>query len=171
MNTASRQLVVLLAVFVTCIAGIAYAGDPGKDKRPEVLPREPFHFTARADFVDGLLGTDVAFDVPSDKRLIIENVSATLETPIEQEITATQVRTVVNCVIAWHSVFVPKRATLEDKLNVYSGGQQVRVYADPGTTVHVLVNKNAGSCPFPCGTTLVFISGYLLPVNSPSLAP
>jgi hypothetical protein len=171
MNTASRQLIVLLAVFVTCIAGIAYADDLGKGKRPEVFPREPFQFTARADFLDGSLGTDVPFDVPSDKRLVIENVSATLETPINQEITATQVRTILKGVIAWHSVFVPKTATFEDKINIYSGGQQVRVYADPGTTVHILVNKNASSCPFPCGTTLVFISGYLLPVESPSLAP
>lgn len=136
-----------------------------------VFKREPFQFTARVDWQDGKLQTDVAFDVPKGKRLVIENISATLETPMGQEITATQVRTVVNNVIAWHSVFVPKTATFENKLNVYSGGQQVRIYADPETTVNVLVSKNSSQCTFPCGTTLVCISGYLLPVKSPSLAP
>lgn len=139
--------------------------------RINVFKREPFQFTARADWQDGKLQTDVAFDVPRDKRLIIENISATLECPIGQEITSTQVRTIVNNVVAWHSVFVPKTATFENKLNVYSGGQRVRIYADPETTVNILVSRNNSQCTFPCGTTLVFISGYLLPAESPSLAP
>lgn len=139
--------------------------------RINVLKREPFQFTARAEWQDGKLQTDVAFDVPGGKRLVIENISATLETQIGQEITSTQVKTVVNNVVAWHSVFIPKTATFENKFNVYSGGQRVRIYADPETTVNVLVSRNNSQCAFPCGTTLVFISGYLLPVESPSLAP
>jgi len=138
--------------------------------RFNVFKREPFQFTARADWQDGRLGTDVAFEVPKDKRLVIENISATLETPIGQEITATQVRTIVNNVVAWHSVVVPITTTFENKLNVYSGGQRVRVYADPGTTVNVLVRKNSSQCQYPCGTTQVFISGYLLPAKSPRLS-
>ena len=137
----------------------------------KVFTREPFQFTARADWQDGKLQTDVEFEVPNDKRLVIENISATHESPIGQEITSTQVRTIVNNVVAWHSVYVPKTATFENKLNVYSGGQRVRVYADPGTKVNVLVHKNISQCPAHCGTTSVFISGYLLPAQSPSLAP
>lgn len=139
--------------------------------RINIFKREPFQFTARADWEDGKLQTDVAFDVPKGKRLVIENISATLETPIGQEITSTQVRTVVNNVVAWHSVYIPKTATFENKLNVYSGGQRVRIYADPETTVNILVSKNNSQCTFPCGTTLVCISGYLLLAESPSLAP
>lgn len=139
--------------------------------RINVFKREPFQFTARADWQDGKLQTDVAFDVPRDKRLVIENISATLECLIGQEITSTQVRTIVNNVVAWHTIFVPKTAAFENKLNVYSGGQRVRLYADPETTVNILVSRNNSQCTFPCGTALVCISGYLLLAESPSLAP
>ncbi len=122
----------------------------------------PFQVTARADWEDGKLQTEVSFDLPKEMRLIIENISATLECPKEQEITSTQVRTVVNGQIAWHAVSVPKTGTYE-KVNLYSGGQLVRVYADPGTTVTVLVHKNSDQCQAPCGTTIVSISGDLLP--------
>ncbi len=84
--------------------------------RISVFKREPFQFTARADWQDGKLQTDVEFDVPKGKRLVIENISATLETPIGQEITSTQVRTIVNNVVAWHSVFVPKQPPLKTSL-------------------------------------------------------
>jgi hypothetical protein len=136
-----------------------------------ISKREPFQFTAHADWQNGKLQTDVPFDVPVTKRLVIENVSATHECPITQDVTSTQVRTSVNNIIAWHSIFIPKTGTFEDKLNIYSGGQYVRIYADPGTTVNVLVHKNSSQCTFPCGTTVVFISGYLLPVKSPNLGP
>jgi len=136
-----------------------------------MVKREPFQFTARADWEDGKLQTVVSFAVPAGKQLVIENISATLECPIGQDITATQVKTVVNNVEAWHAVFVPKTGTFNNALNLYCGGQRVRVYADPGTTVTVLVLKNISQCQPPCGTTMVLISGYLLPANSPSLAP
>ncbi len=129
----------------------------------------PFQFTARADWEDGKLQTVVPFDLPKEMRLIIENISATLECPIEQEITSTQVRTDVNGEIAWHAVSVPKTGTFENKLNLYSGGQRVRVYADPGTTVTVFVHRNSDQSQAPCGKTLVCISGYLLPAEMPSL--
>ena len=137
----------------------------------KAFEREPFQFTARADWENGKLQTDVAFDVPNNKRLVIENISAMIECPIGQEITSTQVQTTVNNIVAWHSIFVPKTAIFENKINIYSGGQLVRVYADPGTTVNILVHKNSSQCSFPCGTTLVFISGYLLPPMSPTLLP
>ena len=68
-------------------------------------------------------------------------------------------------------MYEPKTGTIEGNLNTYSGGQQVRVYADPGTTVNILVHKNSSKCPSPAGTTVVFLSGYLLSVKSPSLSP
>lgn len=144
--------------------------------KKQEFKREPFQFTARAMWEEGKEVTDVPFDVPLDSRLVIENISATIECPIEEEIMTTQVRTSVNNVVAWHSVYVPKTAAAavpNERFNLYCGGQQVRLYADPGTTVNVLVHKNGGYCQTPphCGTTLVFISGYLLPVESPRLAP
>ena len=138
---------------------------------PAVFTRVPFQFTARADWQDGRLQTEVTFAVPNGKRLVIENVSGTHECPIGQDVTSTQVRTEVNNVVAWHAVFVPKTGTFENRLNLYSGGQRVRLYADPATTVTVLVHRNNSQCAAPCGTTIVCLSGYLLPSNSTSLAP
>lgn len=137
----------------------------------DLFQQTPFQFTARADWEDGKLQTDVQFNVPIDKVLVIENISATIECPIGQEITSTQVKTTVNNIEAWHSVFIPKTATFENKLNVYSGGQRVIIYADPGTTINVLVHKNISQCTPPCGTTLVFISGYLRRTNLPVIEP
>jgi hypothetical protein len=139
--------------------------------------REPFQFWAHGEWQNGQIQTEVAFNVPKTKRLVIENISAHLICPVGQEIMLTQIRTSVNKVLAWHNVFIPKTAVLSPPLaglpiSNYSGGQQVRLYADPGTPVIILVSKNSNTIPaVPGGGTEVYISGYLLPVQSPSLAP
>jgi hypothetical protein len=165
-----RLLAVLPALCFTVMVGIAYSADLGKGKPRGA--REPFQFFGAEDFVTGSLASQDQFDVPSGKRLVIEHVSANLEFPIDQELTSTVVNTTVNEVEVPHQFAIPFASTFEDRLRVHTGGQQVRLYADPGTTVIVLANRNSDSCPqTPCGSMRIFISGYLLPVDSPSLAP
>ena len=141
-----------------------------------ISKRVPFQFTAHAEWENGKLQTEVTFAVPNNKLLVIENVSASLHCPVGQEITHTQIRTSVKGIVAWHNVFIPKTTVFNDGgsplTNVYSGGQRLRLYADPGTRVFILVGKNSSQIPdILGGGTDVYISGYLLPVKSPSLGP
>ena len=141
-----------------------------------LFKRDPFQFTAHAEWQNGSLQTEVTLHVPNNKLLVIEHVSASLHCPVGQEITHTQVRTSVKSVLAWHNVFIPKTTVFNDggspPTNVYSGGQGLRLYADPGTTVVILVGKNSSQIPdILGGGTDVYISGYLLPLKSPNVGP
>jgi len=130
--------------------------------------REPFQFTLRKRWEDGKLQLEESFNVPANMRLVIENISGMIECHIEQELHGVDVKTRVNSVDAWHSVYVPRIGT-KDNLSIYSGGQQTRVYADPGTTVTVLVHRDVSSGSI--GINMVFLSGYLLSDQSPTPAP
>lgn len=132
---------------------------------------EPFQFNARKDWKAGSLVTEMSFRVCANRLLIIENISAAIECPNEQGITRVQVKTTVNTKEVTHFIFIPYTANFEDNLNVYCGGQRVRVYADPNTDVIISVWKNSSVCPFPPGSSDVTISGYLVPSESPSLEP
>ncbi|TRX73722.1 hypothetical protein [Pseudomonas mangiferae] len=142
---------------------------------PGLFPREPFQYRAFAQYEGGSLGTDVSFEVPGDKRLVIETVSIRLETPHDQQATSVSVRTDVNGVTAWHEIPFSKSATFttafRTTINLYTGASPVRLYADPGSTVYVLTQRDVSTCPSDCGASSVFLSGYLVSAFSPSLAP
>jgi hypothetical protein len=141
--------------------------------------RIPFQCTVNKQWEDNKLQTEANFMVPKDSRLVIENISARIECPIDQEIIYITIGARVfnkatgQPEVVGHSIYVPKTGSTKDGVATYSGGQQVRIYADPGTTVDIVVTKNSMHCPTlpPSIVTIVSISGYLLPPDSPSLAP
>ena len=166
MNTTRLMIIALSASFMS---GTVYSDPPGNsnDKRRDdskTFPREPFQFTVRVDSVQGSRTASAEFQVPDYKRLVIENVSANIELPLAQEITATQVLTTASGERNHHFVFVPKQGVFDpdvdngspgihvdipdNSLNIYTGGQQVRLYADPGTSVATGVTRNDATCPF-----------------------
>jgi hypothetical protein len=148
------------------IAGIAVAQEPRSE-----WPREPFQLAAEQEWAEGTLSAGVTFDVPSDRRLVIEQVSASHTVAIGQHLTRTFVVTTIGDRTTTHAVFVPRTGTTEGVLNVYNGGQHLRLYADPGTRVELGAARNDTNCPFPCGSMSMSVSGYLIPADSPSLAP
>lgn len=136
------------------------------------LPRTPFQFRATPAFQNTSFTISATFNVPKNQRLVIENISAHISIPLGQELSGgLQVSTVVNEVQGFHFIFVPETGASGD-FDDFNGGQQVRIYADPGTTVNIIAGKNDFTCPNNlCGTLDVTISGYLLSPNSPDIGP
>ncbi len=162
---------------VALLAGGAdsLAAEAGQDLVPGLFPRTPFQFTAHGEFVAGSMSNEVTLEVPSGKRLVIETVTTKVEVPADHQVTSVTVRTDVGGVTAWHEIPVSKGATFtsafKNKLNLYGGAEQVRLYADPGSTVSIMAHRDVDVCPPLCGSSMVYISGYLISEYSPSLAP
>jgi len=150
--------------------------------------REPFQFTARADWEEGSRSMSESFQVPSGKRLVIEHVSASIEVPLEQEIIGTLVATVAGGERAHHYFFIPRAGTFDpdvdnlspgdertgpegNELSIYVGSAHVKLYADPGTAVDLGVVRSDWLCPFTCGAAIVVVSGYLMDARPPRRGP
>ncbi|MFU8814299.1 MAG: hypothetical protein ACNA7W_03075 [Pseudomonadales bacterium] len=167
--TMTYERALAAGLLAVCAMGAAVA-DPLHGTQPPLWPREPFHFTAQTEWRDGESAIAVEFRVPLERRLVIEQISASLEVPIAQRLSDALVWTQVNEQRVAHYWSVSETGPREN-LTVYSGTRQVRLYADPATVVEIQVIKNNPVCPFPCGQATLAVSGYLLHPESPSLAP
>jgi hypothetical protein len=105
------------------------------------------------------------FTVPAGKRLVIEFVSIFAQVNQGQKELVNIETTAGNTVASYTVVpnFYGTEVSSNPAFDVFVGNQQMRVYADPGSTVNILVygqlNTNALG-----GQTVVSLSGYL--VNS-----
>jgi len=177
---------VMGALTVCCICSAVRADEQNGNKGREP-PLEPFQFTARADWTGTTRAMSDSFQVPSGKRLVIENVSASVELPADQQVLSAVVATVAGDERVIHYIHVPKSATFDpdvdnmspgggqdipnNSLDIYSGAQPLRLYADPGSVVDVGVWRNDPTCRNPCGTAIVAISGYLVDVKAARATP
>ena len=121
----------------------------------------PFQATQpNVPFVSDQQGVDVNFTVPAGKRLVIEFASGTAYL-MQGRVTAFQLVTVVNGVIAAHNLTFTSIGPAGGFSISDTASQQVRLYADPGTTVAFRVQRDIGG-PGAVGAT---ISGYLVNVQ------
>jgi hypothetical protein len=121
--------------------------------------RIPFQEKLHADIPSGQFAGHDEFVVPAGHRLVIEQVTAvtSLTPPGEVVVPFFQVTTMVGGVLTDH--FIPVTPAVSQ---FFVGCQQVRLYADPETTVTFTALRNtaiAGS-----GLTAGSISGYLIPM-------
>ena len=156
------SLLVAFMIFVT----IAYAVKP----QPQYFDRQPFQITVSAtepDFV-----AQPSFQTPSDKLLVIETVTLRVILPYaaSQTITDFQVEVDVGAVSVSHCIPVfGQNSNTSANEAYFVAAQQVRIYADPNTTVGFYVERSPNSS----GNMVVqaTVSGYLVPPDRPSLAP
>ena len=120
--------------------------------------RQPFQrfFSLNATDFPNALGS---FQVPSGKRLVIEYASFRGEKP-QGQILELVIQTTVNSVLAPHFL-TPSPVGAMGTSEFFTASQQMRVYADPGTSVGVFIQRFAG--PFTGNISAgVSISGYLV---------
>lgn len=122
--------------------------------------RQPFQKTAVGTQNGTNASTLTIATVPAGKRLVIEFISVSGQVPPGQHVEFFHLDTVAGPFgAASHDLLVNAQpdAVIGDAL--FRASQQVRVYADTGTQVSVMVrrNSNAGSASY--GAT---ISGYLV---------
>ena len=144
----------------------------------ESIVRVPFQFEASVDDWTGRVNfpislTDLGF-LTSD-RLVIEHISAHLVIAPDQRLQFFTVDTMVGTMApATHYVSVPQSIATDSNGNdIYTVSQSLRMYTDGGFGVTLSLVKTPPLCdgfPDRCDAAIA-ISGYVIPGDSPSLAP
>lgn len=131
-------------------------------------PRTPFQIAIRMQFPTNGYDVSGSFSVPSGMRLVIETVSIRGGLAASEQLTHWGI-TVAAGAACTHALNMPSSMTLPDlNTRMYSSNDLVRLYADPGTQVSMQLSRfpAVGSPGF-----FGFVSGYLVPIGSASLAP
>jgi len=132
-------------------------------------PRTPFQIAISLQFPENAQQVSGSFSVPSGMRLVVETVSIRGGLAADQQLTQWSISVAAGAVCT-HALSLPPTAAVLADLNVklYSSNNLVRLYADPGTQVSMQISRYPaiGNPGF-----FGFVSGYLVPVGSPSLAP
>jgi len=139
------------------------------DGNAAAVTREPFQFMASKVNQTADVGY-LTFAVPADKRLVIENVSMSARLQLTQAVWEFSIETLLTEQpgVA-HVVPVFKQAESTTQA-FFSAGQQVRLYADGGTTVFLRIYLTNAD-PANYYNFFASVSGYLIPITSPSLGP
>lgn len=124
--------------------------------------RQPFQASAHSVMAGATNGDfqTIAF-VPAGKRLVIENISANGRVPAGQPFLNLHISTnVANGGSKAHYLVMSQQGSVGNT-TWFAASQQVRLYADPGTSVTFSVFRVAAG---PEGVVDVTISGYLIDV-------
>ena len=97
--------------------------------------------------------------VPAGKRLVIEFISVSAQVPPGQHLELATVQTLAGGHGAAHQLLIHAQPDAVIGDDIYRAVQELRLYADPGTSVQVLVRRNSGLGEATFGVT---ISGYLV---------
>jgi hypothetical protein len=112
-----------------------------------------------ADFVPGFVASGDGFTVPGGKILVIEHVSVWTRMLTGQQMVRASVRTTANGQQVTHDIRPEFVGADSGPADVHLAAEDLRLYADPGTTVFLLVERNTttGGAPVEIG-----VSGYLV---------
>jgi hypothetical protein len=112
-----------------------------------------------ADFVPGFAASGDGFAVPPGKILVIEHVSVWTRMLTGQRMVRASVRTTSNGQQVTHDIRPAFVGADSGPADVHLASEDLRLYADPGTTVLLLVERNTtdGGAPVEMG-----VSGYLV---------
>jgi hypothetical protein len=149
----------LLAALIAVLAG------PGCGASSAQSPSRPFAFHQDL-FAQSGFGGQTTFRVPTDRMLVIETVTAQISLPVAgQSVTLYRLATQTANRIFFYNVPVVEQGA---DTGVFVAGQQVRLYAAPGSEVQLLMRRDSNQGVF---NFLPGLSGYLIDPNSPSLSP
>jgi hypothetical protein len=120
--------------------------------------RQPVHTNVLC-IANSMLGCDeTIYTVPAGKRLVIEYASMLAEIPVGQ-VASWTISTFVRGRLERHRFPLTLPSVAFNNVTATESGQQVRIYADPGTHVEAGGIPNSGSGPFT-----FTISGHLVDV-------
>jgi hypothetical protein len=149
----------LIAVVITALAG------PGCGAWSATSAPRPFAFHQSLLGQTGFVA-QASFRVPADRMLVIEAVTTQISLPgAGQSVTLYRIATTSSNTIFFYNVPVFEQGV---DTGIFVAGQQIRLYAAPGSDVQLLMRRdsNQGAFNFHPG-----LSGYLIDPNSPSLGP
>ena len=123
----------------------------------------PFQQTVTGNFPTGSVGGSGIIPVPAGQRLVIEYVSAQVLLPTGQNLHQVSISTQIKGSTVQHFLVRNQHgAHFSGTDNVFTVGQQMRLYADGGTPVIFSLARNNGTGSSGYSLT---VSGYL--VNIP----
>lgn len=121
-------------------------------------PRTPFQAVLCTATIQSLCGQKpFNFIVPAHQRAVVEYASATCFSPVAARLHLLRLDTIVGGTAAPHSVGPLTKTSFSATQDLYTFGQQVTIYADPGTGIAAAQFDSAAG-PV-CETT---ISGHLV---------
>lgn len=130
--------------------------------------RIPFQHEEK-DLVSNVGSKILEFTIPETDRLVIEHVSARVVASSGSNIRDISLRTTENGATAPHWLVVGNSREDTGLGNIFVVGQDVRLYADPGSLVRLLVTVD----PIASAdvSAQMSVSGYLVPADHSRLAP
>jgi hypothetical protein len=147
----------LIAVLITVLASCATSS--------ATSPSQPFAFHQDL-FGQSGFGAAATFRVPADRLLVIEAVTAQISLPVaSQSVTLYRIATQTGNRLFFYNVPVFEQGA---DTGIFVAGQQIRLYAAPGSEVQLLMRRNANQGMF---NFLPGLSGYLIDPSSSSLGP
>ena len=149
----------LFAVLITVLAG------PGCAASSATAIPQPFSFHQDL-FRQSGYGAQASFQVPADRMLVIEAVTAQISLPGGgQWVTLYRITTRTGNRVFFYNVPVFEQGA---DTGIFVAGQQIRLYAAPGSEVQLLMRRDSNQGMF---NFLPGLSGYLIDPNSSSLGP
>ena len=121
----------------------------------------PFHQTVTSTIPNGSVSGSGIIAVPSGQRLVIEYASAFINVPTGQNIHQLDISTEIRGVRVQHYLTRNSNGSSFGGSDVFTAGQQLRLYADGDTAVIFDVARNAAS---GSGSLAVTVSGYLVKI-------
>lgn len=122
--------------------------------------RQPFQHELQIVVQAGTNGASQTFTVPAGRRLVIEYLAATVAVFPGQK-AHLRITTTAGGTIASYDPPLRALGTWATGFDVRGVSQVVRIYADPGSTVAVIVGSDGGNFPGTIGE-FVALSGYLV---------
>jgi hypothetical protein len=122
--------------------------------------RAPFQVQLGNPIAAGANAPNGSFSVPAGRRLVIEHVSALVVVPAGQRVMYTNINTFSGGGLVFHHLKAQSAGvSTATPGEGYITSESLRLYADPGTSVLVAVNRSdsAGT-----GFMSVSVSGYLV---------
>jgi hypothetical protein len=137
------------------VTGTIEVGNPGNSPLPvrdvDAASRQPF----QAEFHIPLFDVP-RIQVPAGKRLVFEFVSMDVASDLVCSVSFVQIETIVGGTRAAH--IMPTSHIVAGTRNVDSVGQQIKLYADPGTQASVVYGVRGDG---PCNSNgTIAVSGY-----------
>ena len=130
--------------------------------------RRPYHTSVSiADWTDQ--ATTGVIDVPAGNRFVIEHISATAFMGPQAEFRHVTIYPHAGGSSTSHVFPLQETSPSFTGSNTYAGSYSVRIYTDQSFSVRVRKVSVGGSLEL--GKASITVSGYLIPLTSPSLGP
>jgi hypothetical protein len=161
----SKTSVVFTIVPLLLLVSTLASAQPGQGQTLPVRDvenpaRQPFQRELQIAIPAGSNGASETFTVPAGKRLVLEYIAATVAVFPGQK-GSLRITNTAGGTLASYDLHLEDEGVGFTGFAIFRVSQQIRIYADPGSTVTVVVGSDGATLPVTIGE-LVTLSGYLV---------